>query len=585
MQKSNDIIVNALQKNTSSWVTLIFVLVLGAYLLLVLYGCVRYFTPVPIEDMWDAYLQFYLSVLDGDYVAWWKQINEHRILLPKLLFWFELTFFNGSIVFLNVVNVCLLLALFGFLMHMIVSFRRYTWREPRFTYALLVVGVLMFSWVQYRNLTWAFQSQFFMVYFFALLAFYLYHNSLLQKGRKSKIWFWGSIIVALLSVASMANGLLCLPILFVMSCLRDAEKKHKLIFGGLTLLSFALYFIAEETIQANHSLLHELVTKPLLFIKHTMLSLGGPFYYVSILHFSKKIALGLAFLIGAFLFVFIFVIGVSVIKNRKENQQKIVLFVMLLFVSCSIALTSLARMRFGLDHALTVRYMTPSLLLMCLLYMLNIQRFERYLEKHAQYMWAGLFLLAMPFLYFQFSIISFVKNADQKNSNQMVAALALEMGIYDRGQIEHVCPADRIDDIMGTAALAAEKNISIFSHSNIQRASEVIGNVYKQLPDKKCIGQIAVKPIAGVTTYSKVVGFILQEQDKTIPKRIVIVDHKQNGIGYGLTGYALDQVAKVYGPDVLHAGFVGYIRNQKLEGHIDIIGEGPNCKLEVKITP
>jgi hypothetical protein len=50
-------------------------------------GVCRAYSPVPFSDMWDGYLHFFMQVSDGDSGAWWRQHNEHRIVLARLLFW------------------------------------------------------------------------------------------------------------------------------------------------------------------------------------------------------------------------------------------------------------------------------------------------------------------------------------------------------------------------------------------------------------------------------------------------------------------------------------------------------------------
>ena len=84
------------------------------FISLAIYGGIQLYSPIPFYDMWDAYLNFYVQVNQGDIAYWWSQHNEHRIVLSRILFWIDIRFFQGRIWFLIVINYLLITITFGF---------------------------------------------------------------------------------------------------------------------------------------------------------------------------------------------------------------------------------------------------------------------------------------------------------------------------------------------------------------------------------------------------------------------------------------------------------------------------------------
>ncbi len=67
-----------------------------AGLMMILVGIGQYhsFTVVPIWDMWNGEVEFFMKARGGDLLAWFGQHNEHRITLARLLFWADLDWFG-----------------------------------------------------------------------------------------------------------------------------------------------------------------------------------------------------------------------------------------------------------------------------------------------------------------------------------------------------------------------------------------------------------------------------------------------------------------------------------------------------------
>ncbi len=145
----------------------------------------RTFTPVPIWDMWAAALEFYIDVHRGvGWDAWWRQVNEHRLVLPKALFWMEYTWFGGQQVFLIIMNYVLVgCGLAVFVVFLRARLPAMSGRSRFFGATLLALW--LFSWVQKENLAWANQGQFFLAQLLPLAGFYcLYRAACAPLGAR-----------------------------------------------------------------------------------------------------------------------------------------------------------------------------------------------------------------------------------------------------------------------------------------------------------------------------------------------------------------------------------------------------------------
>jgi hypothetical protein len=169
-------------------------------------GTVHYFSPIPFEDQWDAYIGFFHGIADGQWQAWWGPQMEHRIVFSRLLFWIDGKVFGGFNIFSIVAIYALMAALCACLIYE--SRRALSSRWEWLTVSALVFG-LMLLWTQYENFTSGFQNQFIAVYLFALLGYAQFSRDD-RRGLRISI----AILFGILSALSMANGLVAL---FVMA--------------------------------------------------------------------------------------------------------------------------------------------------------------------------------------------------------------------------------------------------------------------------------------------------------------------------------------------------------------------------------
>ncbi|NCO14667.1 MAG: hypothetical protein GW898_09900, partial [Thiomicrospira sp.] len=331
------------------------------FVLLVIVGIVNGYSPVPHWDMWDGYLGSYVKTTDGDYWQWIAQHNEHRIFFSRILFWIDLKFFSGASLFLLPMNF-LLLAVFVYLLIQTAKkldlFESYG--SDRYAIIISLLVIICFSWMQNNNLDWGFQSQFLAAYLFPFSAFLALYQFQVT-GRVN--WFVGALILGVLSAGTMANGVLALPILFILSLFLRVKLFYSLIILLTGVVVNALYFWNFQSNLGHGSLTETLLNHPTDFLLYILTYLGNPFHYINIYYFNIhhlfiSQAFGAIFIvvaIGAFFYV-LFKLPVS---NHK--RLLLVLFAYILYVGGTAFGTAGGRAIFGLHQAIESRYTTPTL--------------------------------------------------------------------------------------------------------------------------------------------------------------------------------------------------------------------------------
>lgn len=203
-------------------------------------GGVLNFTPVPFWDMINGYLDFYVKVSTGDWSAWWHPHNEHRVIISRVLFWLDITIFDGHIWFLIICNyICVFLSavvFYKYLKESNISTEKST---------TLILGIFfsawLFSWSQQENLTWGFQSQFFLAQLIPLLAYYLLYKSTLPYVGSAKYFIW-SCLTGIAAIGTMANGIMTLPLMVTYAIILRQGWKRITTLAVLSMLAITLYF-------------------------------------------------------------------------------------------------------------------------------------------------------------------------------------------------------------------------------------------------------------------------------------------------------------------------------------------------------
>ena len=424
------------------------------YFISVFIGAYRYYSYFPVGDMWDGYLGFYLKLMEGDYSAWWAQHNEHRIILSKMFFYLDLKYFNGLSLILIPLNLVLLLCCWGTLLFYsrVLLINKIT-RSELF-YFIVLITVFSFSWKQDENIVWAFQSQFWFAYLLPLIAFLFLSLSEAHKGQRFQ-YYTLSCLFGVLSVGSMANGILVLPILVAQSYFLGQKLRYPFFMLVLAVSVSWLYLASYQTPLHNHSAYENMKNLKMEFIIFFIEYLGSPLKSV-----YGSFVLGL---------LHIFLICNVALKLHKEKFNPVYLSIaaFIVYYLCSALIIAAARVDIGISAALVGRYTTPSIIsffLVLILYFHFTPRNIKYINKR------NVTIIAVLMLGTQARTI--IKNVDKIHDGQKYEAMQLALGIYPKAEVQKIADA------------AAIKNISIFSLRPYVNKGDMLG---KSIDTNECI--------------------------------------------------------------------------------------------------
>lgn len=536
-------------------------------------GGVIHYSPVPFWDMWDAYLDFFVNADASGWHIWWEQHNEHRIVLARILFWMDLAWFQGMGWFLIVANYVLAgascLLFYACLKEQLTKARH---RESLKLLGLLLVSWL-FSWAQHENFTWGFQSQFFLAQLVPLATFYFLHKSVTVPMR-SGLWLMATCLSGIAALGTMANGVLALPLTFLMSIALRLNWKKSTLLGLLATLTTTIYFYDYQPVVGHGSLRQTISANPFGMIQYVLLYIGSPFYY---LIERITVAQELAQLAGAFLILSAVVFAAKALRTPATSSLQLALLVFLLYVGGTAFGTAGGRLMFGLNQALASRYTTPALMAWAALFVLYAPYLAKALSRGRV---SALCIVLAVFTLFALMIprqLTAMLPDSEMQFERKVAALALELRIRDATQIGTIYPS--VGSVIAFAKMPIERNLSIFGLPPIQDASERIGRTVTASIPPTCKGHIdQVSVISGERHYVSIEGWIYDERTRSTPTSLQILDEQSTVIGYALTGQRRSDVSAAFTKEAELSGFKGYVLREKIGKQVVLRSDKPSCQ-------
>lgn len=327
--------------------------ILSTYLVLTtLVAVYRFYCPVPYGDMWWFVRD--MARLSSHQVGLsylWDQHSEHRIVLPRLIFWADvhLDHFRGVFTIL-----CSSLLLVGEGLLLSFSFARIleSGVASKFAYAALVFG-MMFSAAQIENLMFPFQVQFPLAFFAASASIILVLRHCQTAQHRWTSLAMG-IAMAVCATLSLGCGLLVWPVLLLVCVV---ERPHKNTIWTVAVAGIAMwitYFVGY--VSPGDS------ARPWISLGHPGQVASFMFMFLfSPIHSTPPPAsgvLGVLLLLGAAVGAFLYLRFSS-----AASRGNIRFFIYLgLFIMATALLTSLCRVNYGIEEAATIRYRLPVLI-------------------------------------------------------------------------------------------------------------------------------------------------------------------------------------------------------------------------------
>ncbi|MEC5385595.1 hypothetical protein VVD49_07655 [Uliginosibacterium sp. H3] len=530
-------------------------------------GAVSAYSPVPYWDMWNGYLEFYVKASSGDFSVWWAQHNEHRIFLARLLFWIDFVLFRGTGAFLVLMNFVLLGAICAVFVVI--------WRERSGGGAGLFLAAWLFSWSQESNLTWGFQSQFMLALLLPLLAFYLLHRGVSDVRRSSRYFLMASVC-GLLAIGSMANGVIALPLMTLFALLTRSGWRRCGALAVLSVLGILLYFHGYFSPEDHGSLRQAFLAHPTGLLLFAITYVGGPFGY---LFSGSAKALLIAQIAGVCLTFAAIGFAWNALRKPKQSTLQLAMLLFILYVGGTALGTAGGRLSFGIEHALSSRYMTPSLAAWAALMVLAVPPMQARARRLAD---ALLLILLVALLPQQ------LKTLEPKHDGLFerdVAALAIELGIKDQAQITHVFPS--AEWALSVAEVPVERNLSIFGMSPLADLRERLGasSGMEELPATACLGHVdEVHEIKEDPGFAQLRGWVSDGTSEAKPGVLTVVDEGMSVVGFLYGGQRRPDVVRVMGARALESGFKGYLRSASLDKPVYILGPNLQCQLKAALV-
>ena len=550
----------------------LFLLSAIVFVTLAIVGGIRSYSPVPSWDMWDGYLGFFTKTISGDTSAWWAQHNEHRIVLARFFFWLDLTFFAGQGWFLIVVNY-LLQAMVCILFWVI-------WKESRsdkhYWIGYFIIAWL-FWWIQNDNLIWGFQSQFIFAYLLPLSAFYFLHRAT-SASTNNYIFFCFALLFGVLSIGSMANGTLTLPLMTSYALVARMGWRRTASLIILSVIALWSYFHDFNAPGGHGSLKEALSETPLNLMTYVLLYLGGPFYYLFGKGGGGQV---IAMISGIFLIVSSAAFAWRIVRIAHITSLPLALLFFILYIGGTALGTGGGRVIFGIDQALTSRYMTPALMAWVALILLFLPRLEAVGQSLRRGIWIPFLLVILLMLPLQLKALA---SKQSLLFEREIAALALELGVADQSQIGSIFPS--ADWALSIAEEPVARNLSIFGVFPFKDVREMIGQKSSKAlrPDYQCLGSIdEIQTIEGDSKFIRVRGWIFDPHSRQVPKSAQLID--ENGVVQGLiiTGQNRPDVANAIDSIAKNSGFKGYVKASVQGRAVNLIDTQGGCQLFSKI--
>ena len=546
--------------------------------LLAFAGGVLQFSSIPFWDMWNGTLGFVQRFEDDPRGALFEQHNEHRIVLTRLLFLLEYKVFGGSSLFLIVVNyLCAIAICTTFWRSLIVINRD---RTPKLHVAVagLLLTAWLFLWAQHENLTWAFQSQFFLAQLVPLFACLALGRAILENSPFG-LWFLIAVVAGFVSLGTMANGVAALPLLAVGAAV---FRMGWVRFGILTVaavFSVALYFNGYHSISGHGSLSESLLTDPIGLLAFVFRYLGSPFYYI---FGMNRVAHLIAILAGASMVFVAAGICLQVLRGRRLHHVSSGLLLFIVFVGFTAFVTAGGRLMIGDNVAFASRYTTPALMAWAAMFCIVSPSVLTAFREQGSERFASLSIVAAFSLFIlKYQFAALFPSTDTLHIRN-VAALAAELNIPDSAYILQIYPDTSA--VLEIANKATANDLGVFGLKPYKGLRERISERVNTGDLRLCAGNIdRAEVIESNGAYLRVHGWQFDHDSRRAEKSLRIIDDDGRLVGFAFTGKYRPDLKAAIGRKAAKAGFTGYVRADAWGRPVMIVGE--QCGTSDKFGP
>lgn len=483
------------------------------------------YQPIFFSDQWET-VELLDKILRGaatlnDFAA---QHNEHRILIPRLVFVLDLML-AGARNSVNFASILICQALHAILFHRLIA-RRIDDLALRWALTAFV-ALLLFCIVQRENLLWGFQIGFVGVFLFYTFAAYMLAGAQVQfTGTSRAIALVAGLTAgagAALMISNGATALLCIGLVFAAAGFLNPVTATTAFAGAFVLTAYLGYF----TPIAGHASLGSALVKPAVYLEYIGIFLGSVLAPLGLAAARMAGLAGLALSLLA---------GVALLTGRlARDRTNLTLVAIVAFVVLTAALSGLGRVNFGVEQAAASRYATPSAVFWAALGVLAVCTL--YDTRPGRRIYLGLTTLIAMAIVALASITAsqgeFAVHLDNRNRNFLSATDSILSGVYDVEMLNIVYndPRRMRETLL---PLLKERKLNIFSRP---LAFELGSQVP---PDRilsgagECLGHLDVlERLPGPSNAVSVQGWGWDTQARRPLARLVFLGEDRRVIGYG----------------------------------------------------
>jgi hypothetical protein len=309
--------------------------------------------------------------------------------------------------------------------------------------------------------------------------------------------------------------------------------------------------------------------------QYVLAYVGGPFSYLA---GRGAMGLMLAKVAGGILILASALFAWRALKNPKQSAFELAMLFFVMYVGGTALATAGGRLIFGVDQALSSRYMTPALMswaaLLVLLAPLILVRAPKVLP------WV-LFALLVVMLPQQLQALESKREIVYERS---VSALAIELGIKDQAQINNIFP--NADWALSIAKVPVARNLSIFGLPPLSDLWMRLGqqSERKDNPVNQCSGHLdEIQEVPEDPRFVRVRGWIFDPSSLHQPDFLRMIDTDGKIVGFAVSGQSRPDVALALGERAKNSGFKGYLLSEKQGRSVFAVGEDPKCRLSINV--
>ncbi|MFG0249382.1 MAG: hypothetical protein ACF8OB_10885 [Phycisphaeraceae bacterium JB051] len=538
-------------------------LILTGYMVVMTFvGTYLQYDPIPPYDTWDIKLKFLIDIIEGRHSAWYQYNFEHFYLIPRLFFLLDYLLFNCNNIFMVSCSLCLLLISALFFLRILKDSAPAGSSSFDVSMVCMLMMAMLFSWDQTDNLRSGMLIQYYPTQILMLGAFYFLHRDVQSADNK---WssFWLSIIMAVGSVCSMANGLLTLPIMCVYALVMRMPKRRIACLIMVTVITFVLYGLGYENPIHDGDPIRYFFTHPFEAYQYVMLFLGHPFHFIFGENiYSSRIAWGM----GQLLVVVTLYQGYRCLKDPKKHTLQLAMICVILAIAGTAAMSAGGRLYKSVLYALVARYSVPAIYgWVCFMILLS-PAWIKWLSRKRPMGLIVCFLLLMIAIPMQSK--AWFPNVNKQFATRL-AGLTLTLQIHDplplgviyfRNNDEY--PASRV---LGIAKLTMDHRLSIFSREPYKTVIDQWDKPIKPVDASQTLqGQInRIQIIQEAPRFLRITGWIADPEHQHVPRLVKFLDQHNRVVGVAITGNAQPKLRQHLGSLADQAGYMGYIKTDQ----------------------